>query len=207
MVAGSNVCRPSRHILMVVVRAKKHKKLRDDDSDDDDIVMIIIIYRNMLDLIFVKVESSSYIIYWEYHQRVDTHCSWCTLLFFSFLETLWSWYHFSNYTLIRLFFLGFQVQSVWEGLCLQLGEPAAFLLNWDEYKRTQDGLMQLGFGYRKNTESSTWSMSGTEWDEDVSVAGVLLAPKAKQQTILKTILLSPVFRWSLAPYGVQYGCS
>ena len=63
MVVGSNVCRPSRHILMVVVRAKKHKKLRDDDSDDDDIVMIIIVYRNMLDLIFVKVESSSYIIY------------------------------------------------------------------------------------------------------------------------------------------------
>ena len=41
-----------------------------------------------------------------------------------------------------------------------------------------------GFGYRKKTESSTLSVSGTERNEGVTI-GVLLAPKAKHQTVLK----------------------
>ena len=60
-------------------------------------------------------------------------------------ETLRPWYHFPSYT-VCLFFLGFQIQSVWEGLCLQLGEGAASLFSSDECWRTQDGLMR-GFGY------------------------------------------------------------
>ena len=44
----------------------------------------------------------------------------------------------------------------------------------------------------KETESSTWSASGTERDEGVSI-GVLLAPKAKHQTVLKKFCSVPFF--------------
>ena len=60
-----------------------------------------------------------------------------------------------------------------------------------------------GFGYRKNTESSTWSMSGTEWDEGISI-GVLLAAKAKHQTTLKKFCSVPFFDLMRQPTTVQW---
>ena len=49
-----------------------------------------------------------------------------------------------------------------------------------------------GFGYRKKTESSTLSVSGTERNEGVTI-GVLLAPKAKHGNVLKKFCSIPFF--------------
>ena len=58
------------------------------------------------------------------------------------------------------------------------GRGSCFALQFRRILANPDGLTR-GFGYRKkNTESSTWSVYGTEWNEGVSV-GVLLAAKEK----------------------------